>query len=250
MSRTLQWNAITFEQVQHYLIHNKYAISQIKAFESVENMTIFATSSYTNGIKYVSNVQTLTATWSSFKKSLNTLLTHSLFGNPYISIPVCGSMDKYDEKLCIRWYLMAATMPIFRISSDKPRRDPENLPSATAKKYATEILTIRQQFIPHYYRILKGNEPLVRPMFYEFPDDVETYKLDEQYMVGGFLLVAHPVLPLANTIDIYLPKEIKNWYEIWSGINYGNGWIEFPILQNDWNMFIASGYILPLSLVI
>lgn len=38
-----------------------------------------------------------------------------------IGVPVCGDTDSFNksshETLCIRWYIAAATMPYFRVSS-------------------------------------------------------------------------------------------------------------------------------------
>lgn len=40
-----------------------------------------------------------------------------------VGLPVCGDTTTYDkelhETLCLRWYLAAAVMPYFRVSSGK-----------------------------------------------------------------------------------------------------------------------------------
>ncbi|KAK6837833.1 Alpha-xylosidase [Aspergillus parasiticus] len=47
--------------------------------------------------------------------------------------------------------------------------------------------------------------PLMRPMFVEFPDDLNTYPLDTQYMFGSNLLVA-PVFTDEGTVTFYVPR--------------------------------------------
>ncbi|PKX98469.1 putative sugar hydrolase [Aspergillus novofumigatus IBT 16806] len=47
--------------------------------------------------------------------------------------------------------------------------------------------------------------PLMRPMFLEFPDDLNTYPLDTQYMFGGNLLVA-PVFSENGSVTFYVPR--------------------------------------------
>jgi alpha-D-xyloside xylohydrolase len=47
--------------------------------------------------------------------------------------------------------------------------------------------------------------PLMRPMFLEFPDDLNTYPLDTQYMFGSNLLVA-PVFTDVGTVTFYVPR--------------------------------------------
>lgn len=250
MSFSLQWNATASGDIPHYYLHNKYALDQVEAFDKSNNLQLFATSSYTQGINYIANIQNVEATWTSFEKTIKIALLHGLFGNPYITIPVCGSIGDYDESLCIRWYYFAATMPIFRISSEKPRRDPLSLPTKYAQNAAIEAITKRKQLLPHFYTILKRDEPLIRPMFYEFHEDKTTLDLYKQYLIGESLIVVQNVLPLVTSLDVYLPKTEDNWYEFWGGIDYGNGWINFDVLETDWNMFIANGYIVPLLLVL
>ena len=52
----------------------------------------------------------------------------------------------------------------------------------------------------------KTGAPLIRTMFFEFPDDEKCWELPEQYMFGSDYLVA-PVLELgARERSVYLPK--------------------------------------------
>lgn len=46
--------------------------------------------------------------------------------------------------------------------------------------------------------------PLMRPMFLEFPDDLNTYAIDTQYMFGSNLLVA-PVFTEDGSVSFYVP---------------------------------------------
>lgn len=55
---------------------------------------------------------------------------------------------------------------------------------------------------------LDGNRngtPLMRAMFLEFPDDLNTYTIDTQYMFGSNLLVA-PVFSEEGTVTFYVPR--------------------------------------------
>ena len=52
----------------------------------------------------------------------------------------------------------------------------------------------------------KTGAPIIRTMFFEFPDDEKCWELPEQYMFGSDYLVA-PVLELgARERSVYLPK--------------------------------------------
>lgn len=64
--------------------------------------------------------------------------------------------------------------------------------------------------------------PVMRPCFYEFPDDARCWEVEDQYMYGGKYLCA-PVLEAgAQKRKVYLPS--GNWTllneekgEIWGG---------------------------------
>lgn len=51
----------------------------------------------------------------------------------------------------------------------------------------------------------RDGTPLMRPMFLEFPDDLNTYTIDTQYMFGSNLLVA-PVFSEEGTVTFYVPR--------------------------------------------
>ncbi|KAK2758972.1 hypothetical protein FQN54_003070 [Arachnomyces sp. PD_36] len=58
------------------------------------------------------------------------------------------------------------------------------------------------------HEALEGNRqgtPFMRPMFLEFPDDLNTYPIDTQYMFGSNLLVA-PVFTEEGSVTFYVPR--------------------------------------------
>lgn len=63
--------------------------------------------------------------------------------------------------------------------------------------------------------------PLLRTMFYEFPDDAKCWELSDQYMFGPAYLVA-PILSAGETArDVYLPE--GNWQNINDKTEYAGG---------------------------
>jgi len=59
---------------------------------------------------------------------------------------------------------------------------------------------------------------VMRPLLFEFPDDEETYAIDDEFMLGPFLLVAPVLKEGARTREVYLPK--GKWYDFWSDKAY------------------------------
>lgn len=60
----------------------------------------------------------------------------------------------------------------------------------------------------------RDGTPLMRPMFLEFPDDLNTYPLDTQYMFGSNLLVA-PVFAEDGSVTFYVPRTPEDAHGKW-----------------------------------
>lgn len=255
MSLTLPWNTKTGDTL-HLINHNDYGTSQAEHLSNSSDTdgVYLMSASYNSNIRSPSIIENIDISWSNLKQMIRTVLYNSLYGNPLVSVPVCGSTDTYNqqqhESLCMRWYLMAATMPIFRISSDLPRRDPNALFTAFAVNAVKDAIVKRDMLLPYYYTILSRNEPLLRPMFYNFHEDANTFDLDGQYMIGDRILVAQPLVPDKSKLNIYLPPAISVWYELWGGFRYqsnnSSSLITLDIVETDWISFIAAGSVLPL----
>ena len=54
--------------------------------------------------------------------------------------------------------------------------------------------------------------PLLRTMFYEFPEDEKCWEIDEQYMFGPRYLVAPVLAAGVRSRQVYLPE--GNWKNI------------------------------------
>ncbi|KAK4881902.1 hypothetical protein RN001_005221 [Aquatica leii] len=252
LSKTIPWNASSFgiSPQPHILHHNSYGSMQLSAFKNSMNYEFIATSSFEGDVFEPISIQNVNISWTNLKKSVTTTLYNSMFGRFMTSAPVCGSTNAYNKKthdeLCLRWYITTATLPVLRISSDFPRRDPSNLQTNFTKDTVIRAIQNRYMLLPYYFTTLSMGDPLVRPMIYSFYNDNVTWSLDEQYMLGDALLVTQPYLPALTMLTIYLPPAVKVWYEYWGGDVYNKtGWINFNIVKNDWVMFIAAGCIVP-----
>lgn len=257
MSFTLPWNSNSSSESQHIQVHNTYGTSHLKAIKEYlaeEKNNIFLMSSCKN--QYNSEpvlMENIDSTWDQLRTKLDTILFESIVGNSLVTLPVCGDTDTFDplnEILCIRWYFIAATMPMFRVSSVSPWREPNNLYSIFSKKQALKALDLRNQLLRYYYTILSKNEPVIRPMLYDFYHDEKMFSVEDQYMIGKNILVSNPFTPGKKALQVYLPQEIGIWYEIWGGKLYNatvNPLITISVVENDIVAFLAQGTILPLT---
>jgi alpha-glucosidase (family GH31 glycosyl hydrolase) len=148
-------------------------------------------------------------------------LNHSDIGGytsitiPFINVLVLGR----TKELLWRWMEMAAFTPVYRthegLGPDKNYQVYQD--TTTAKHFARNAKIYRAWL---FYRNQLMQEaaqkgyPICRPLFLEYPNDVNTYNLSYQFMVGSELLVAPIVDANRTSVNVYLPA--GNWVNVWT----------------------------------
>lgn len=174
------------------------------------------------------------STFEAFKDQLQCGLNMGLAGIPWWTTDIGGFMtddvaDPDFRQLLIRWYQFAVYSAVLRMHGD---RGPYNIPPLDDRDWGGGYLHTGQpnelwSYGEENYRIMKkyydiriemhdyiknlydeassNGSPLIRTMFYEFPDDEKCWELDDQYMFGSDYLVA-PILELNKfEREVYLP---------------------------------------------
>lgn len=87
-------------------------------------------------------------------------------------------------------------------------------------------MALREKMRPYTRRLMaeaheKGT-PVMRTLFYMFPEDSHCWEVEDEYFYGSDVLVA-PILYAGETSrKVYLPKG-ETWVEYGSGREYGGG---------------------------
>ncbi|VDP84741.1 unnamed protein product [Schistosoma mattheei] len=143
------------------------------------------------------------------------LLSISVVGITLCGADVGGFFGNPDSELLTRWYQAAAYQPFFRAHAhiDSKRREPW----LVASEYIDPIrkaIQARYQLLPYWYTLFARSEadgqPVMAPMWFHFPKDVNTYGLDDQYMIGEAVLVSPVTDQGAGYVQLYFPK--GTWY--------------------------------------
>ncbi|ULT85754.1 hypothetical protein L5515_005679 [Caenorhabditis briggsae] len=174
-----------------------------------------------------------TARWEDLRTSVIGAQEFNLFGIPYVGSDVCGFLGQSNEELCLRWQQMGAFHSFFRNHNTlgEPAQDPAVWPSvASATKTAN---LFRYQYLPYlfslHFQASQNGLTVVRPVFFEYPSDTETFDLGYQFMWGPRILVAPVLHQGAVTTNLYLPNDV--WYSLFD-YKYGSqidaGYITVP----------------------
>lgn len=60
-----------------------------------------------------------------------------------------------------------------------------------------------------FYQSHQTGHPVMRPLWFEFPQDTSTYASEDSFMVGKALLVCPVLAAGVNTMSVYLPGNEK-----------------------------------------
>lgn len=190
------------------------------------------------------------STFEAFYDQLQAGLNMGLAGIPWWTTDIGGFMtddvnDPDFQQLLIRWYEFAVYSAVFRMHGD---RGPHNIPPLDDRDFGGGYLYTGQSnelwsYGEENYRIMKkyydirismhdyikqlydeaseNGSPLIRTMFYEFPDDKKCWELQDQYMFGSEYLVA-PIFHLSEfEREVYLPE--GRWEDTRDGKVYEGG---------------------------
>lgn len=197
-------------------------------------------------------------TWGSLDFQPYFTATASNIGYAWWSHDIGGHMNGIrDDELFVRWVQFGVFSPIMRLHSTNNEfagKEPWNY-NEIAYRVVKKYLRLRQKFIPYIYtmnlRLNRENIPLILPLYYYTPDNVNVYKYKNEYYFGENLIV-YPITEKLDDISkmaalkVYIPE--GNWVDIFTGIKYsGNREIEiFRGLENI-AVFAKEGSILPLD---
>uniref|UniRef100_UPI00358F6546 neutral alpha-glucosidase C-like isoform X2 n=1 Tax=Myxine glutinosa TaxID=7769 RepID=UPI00358F6546 len=160
--------------------------------------------------------------WGHLKTSLPMLLSLSICGISFCGADVGGFFkDPESPELLVRWYQASAFQPFFRghSSMSSVRREPW-LFGEENTELIRRAISQRYALLPYWYTTFYHahctGEPIMRPLWVEYPSDIKTFVLEDEYMIGSALLVRPVVEPSAKSVQVYLPGNDENWYDVHS----------------------------------
>jgi alpha 1,3-glucosidase len=174
---------------------------------------------------------------------------HGVYLFKLSSVIICTEIHAF---VC-RWYLMSSMLPLMRISSEAPLRDPLNLQSKSSRDAVKRALELRYSLLAYFYSLFheanRTGVPVTRPMFFDFPADNATWTIDEQFMIGPALLACPAFYKNTVSVSVYLPKENTTWYHFLGGHKVNNGTaglnVRVTSLTNELVLLMRGGFIVP-----
>ncbi len=188
--------------------------------------------------------------WGGLQAQLPLMLHMGLSGLPFIHSDAGGfAQGTKNDELYTRWLQMACFSPILRPhGSDIPSE--AIYFSSHTQEIVRKFMKLRYRLLPYIYTTtmqahLRGY-PIVRPLFFEFPNDTSTYAISSEYLFGENLLVTPVVEAGIENMPVYLPGNTY-WYNFWDYQKMAGGnWHEMPIDIETIPIFVKEGSFIPM----
>lgn len=196
--------------------------------------------------------------WASLDFQPEFTATASNVGYGWWSHDIGGHMmGVRDEELLVRWTQLGVMSPIMRLHSTKSRwmgKEPWNLPQHLGN-IMTDWLRFRHRLLPYLHtmnaRAAIDGQPLVQPMYWEYPRRKEAYQHKNQYLFGTELIVIPITAPMDPKVRLsktkgWLPP--RKYVDFFTGIAYDGDrelWLSRPLDQ--YPVFLREGSIVPLD---
>lgn len=170
-------------------------------------------------------------TWDSLHFQPEFTATASNIGYGWWSNDIGGHTHGYkNDELYTRWVQLGCWSPILRLHSDNNpfnTREPWRF-NEEARIIVEDVLRFRHRLIPYLYtmnaRSASNDEPLIQPMYWDFPEEDAAYTVPNQFRFGSELIVA-PITQPRDRIthhgvaNVWLPSG-RRFVDIFTGIVY------------------------------
>ncbi len=158
-------------------------------------------------------------------------LSAGLVGNAFSHSDVGGYTSLFGnvrtEELLLRWYELGAFSPVMR--THEGNRPDDNLQIDSTPELIAGFVRwsrVHEQLAPYLATIVAEAQsaglPAQRALFLHYPDDRETFTIQDQFLYGPEMMVAPVIEAGAVMRTVYVPR--GEWRHLWSGRDFSQGW--------------------------
>lgn len=193
------------------------------------------------------------STFESLTEQVKSGLNMSMCGIPWWNTDIGGFYDgdihsEYFRELIVRWFQYGVFCPIMRLHGSRlgadrtrdiiePSGGDNEIWSFGEENFPVlkDLILLRNRLIPYIKEHMdiasRCGVPVMRPMFFDYPQDKVCFETGSQYLFGSDILFAPITKQGCTRKNVYLPEgswvltkdkavyEGGKWYEVNAGIN-------------------------------
>lgn len=256
-----EYSVYDFDNYRYHLgsnlrVGNLYPVCYARAFyegqerEGQKNIVNLLRCAWAGSQKYGALVWSgdIASSFDSMRNQLAAGLNMGLAGIPWWTTDIGGfhggdPNDPAFRELFARWFAWGAFCPVMRLHGDREPRQPQQGTTGGASccsgaanevwSYGEEIyqickkyLELRERLRPYTRALMeeahKKGTPVMRTLFYTYPEDTACWEVEDEYLYGPDLLVAPVFQAGQRERQVYLPKG-ETWTELATAKVYSGG---------------------------
>lgn len=190
------------------------------------------------------------SSWEALQQVVSTMLNLTLSGQYYSGSDIGGFSAHPDAELYLRWFQLGAVSPFFRLHSATglPPREPWHF-DENILAIVRQAIELRHRLMPYLYTLAflasSQGQPIIRPLFWDDPSNVDFYGINDQFFLGQHVLVAPVLRPGVSSRTVLLPD--GKWYDFWTAACLeGPGPVKILTDYTHIPMYIRQGAVLPI----
>jgi len=177
------------------------------------------------------------STWDAFRWSLNAGLSAAACGIVYWGWDIAGFSGPIPTaELYLRALAASTFVPVMQYHSEfnahrvpSNDRTPWNIAEQTGDDRVLPVtrrfVALREAMLPYLTeqaaKTVRTSSPLMRALYFDYPDDPKIWDRPQQWLLGDDLLVAPVTAEGAQTWTVYLPQ--GEWIDVWTGKSHSGG---------------------------
>jgi alpha-glucosidase len=191
------------------------------------------------------------SSWEHYRTSIRQMLAFvAMHQMPLVGSDVCGFNGNADEFMCARWALLGAFQPFYRNHAELSSIQQEfyiwpRVAQSAKKAIETRYKLMDYAYTALYYQTQDGT-PMINPVFFLYPNDANTFGIQEQWFYGDALLISPVTTDYSDTVTFYLPED--TFYDYWTFakvVGQGQNVTRSGVAFNDIPVHIRGGTIIP-----
>ncbi len=191
------------------------------------------------------------SSWDHYRTSIRQMLSFvSMHQMPMVGSDICGFNGNADEYMCARWAVMGAFQPFYRNHAEISTIQQEFYQWPTVAEAAKKAIDTRYKLLDYIYTGLyyqtKEGTPMINPLFFLYPEDANTFGIQEQWFYGDALLISPVTTEYSDTVTFYIPKD--TFYDYWTYAKVegqGQNVTVSNVSYSDITVHIRGGSIVP-----
>ena len=256
-----EYTVYSFENYRYHLgpdvqVGNIYPAMYAKNFydgmtaEGQENVINLLRCAWAGSQRYGALVWSgdIKSSFDSMKNQLAAGLNMGIAGIPWWTTDIGGFFganigDPAFHELLIRWFQYGCFCPVMRMHGYRWPLQPQYGTTGGAtcvsgapnevwsfgpevEKILSKYLFLREGMKPYITGLMeqaheKGT-PVMRPLFYDFPEDQKAWEVEDQYLFGPDVLVKPVTEANCRQVSVYLPTG-ADWTNAWTGQRFQGG---------------------------